>query len=418
MNSIKMDLQDEKQFSNWKEFRIYDRINFRLNQEILLRDDEIKRLKKRLDMLNYYKQKNNNSSYITNVKNFHDDNILMEKIESLKNEVYRETSKAEMKLTNLSIKHSQKISQMNNRFEEEIQSLKQTLYDKTHLNDGKFQLIDDDSAQVEQFLQSLQSIIHLKNYKHYKKDNYHENDNDKNFEVYEDKESISMDGKIYSSSKEFDMHLYNEEIQDNEQRIKQIRQLIKKYQSNSNYKSMINKSNSISHDANNYNTEISLNDSQSEFNNSSSFIVDKSKPSHVQAKIQKLLNEHRKQVEILTNKIKKEKKKSLFIQKKIEMATNQSFLTDAEIAETIKVKEKIKKRKEKKNSLKITIESLSEMSIQQREEVLKRLKTENITLKREIARVDSVAYGRTGKYQYWKKLDDEALFKCTMLYFQ
>ena len=120
----------------------------------------------------------------------------------------------------------------------------------------------------------------------------------------------------------------------------------------------------------------------------------------------------------MQKKIRKEKKNALLKQRKIEIATSQSFLTDAEIAETMKVQEKIKKKKEKKNSLRITIESLSEMTIQQREELLSRLKIENITLKREIVRVDYVAYGRTVKYQRWKKLDDDALFQCTMLYFQ
>lgn len=414
---MQMDLLDDSHFANRKEFRLYDKINFRLKQEILLRDDEIKRLKKRLENLKYSKLKSQNKFYTQNNQNSDDNIILNERLESLKNQIFREKSKAEMRMTNLSIQHSQKISQMNHQFEKQIQELKQTLYDQTLSNNyERSRSIKDDSVQVEEFIQSLQNIIHSrKNDYKFQKDL--ENDQYENIELHEDPRSIKIDDKIYSNSKFYDLHLYNEEIQDNEQRIQQIRRLIKKYQNGSISSLQYSLSGTLSHDAkNNYNTEISLNESS--FSNSSSFVLDNSKSIQTQAKIQKLLDQHKKQVEILQRKIKKEKKNGLLIQRKIEMAASQSFITDAEIAETIKVQEKIKKKKEKKDSLKITIESLSEMTIQQREEVYKRLKIENITLKREIARVDSVAYGRTGKYQYWKKLDDEALFQCTMLFFQ
>lgn len=415
MNANLPELPEETNFSSRKEFRIYDRINFRLRQEILVRDDEIKRLKKRLESIKLIKLKGNSRKAILSNKDFEENNILAEQLANLRKQIFIESSKAEMKLTNSSIQHSQKISKMNQKFNEEVQELKQTLYQIVSSNNFEnSQASDEESAQVEQFLNSLRNIISSKN----KKDINPKNENPSNFVYYEDKKNKNVDESIFSDSRNFDMHLYNEEIQDNEQRINQIRQLIKKYQSNSSLVLGDTRSDYYSQNAkSNYETEISLNGSQNNLSNSS-IDIDNSNYIQTQARIQKLVNEHKKQVELLQKKIRKEKKNALLKQRKIEIATSQSFLTDAEIAETMKVQEKIKKKKEKKNSLRITIESLSEMTIQQREELLSRLKIENITLKREIVRVDYVAYGRTGKYQRWKKLDDDALFQCTMLYFQ
>lgn len=409
-----METLDEDNFSTRKEFRLYDRINFRLKQEILLRDDEIKRLKERLQTIKNCRNSNFRKGSITS-------NGYSDELTYLQNQIFVESNKAEMRLTNESILHSQRVAQMKQKFDEEIQDLKQVLYNKSATNSyASYQTKDDDSEQVEQFIDSLENIIHSNNRK--KRISYIHSNKSNLYDDFDTSDYVSTriksDDSIFNDSKSFDLHLYEEELKDNKLRIKQIRQLIHKYKEDSDLSSSNFDSKFLYRNANNDSLSgLSVDETQNVTGNYSSITFDDSKVLQVRAKIQQLTNKHKRQVDILNQKIRKEKKKSQFIRKKIEIASNQSFLTDAELAETIKTQEKIKKRKERKNSLMITIESLSEMDIRQREEVLSRLKIENITLKREIARVDSVAYGRTGKYQYWKRLSDEELLKCTMLYF-
>ena len=84
---------DDNYFSNRKEFREYDRLNFRLRQEILLRDDEIKRLQQKLE--EFRKLQSRDSTKNSNISDSSNNTILLtQKLFDLRSQVNIEAEKS------------------------------------------------------------------------------------------------------------------------------------------------------------------------------------------------------------------------------------------------------------------------------------------------------------------------------------
>lgn len=385
---------DGNYFSNRKEFREYDRLNFRLRQEILLRDDEIKRLQQKLE--EFRKLQSRDSTKSSNISDSSNNTILLtQKLFDLRSQVNFETEKMKTQLTNQSMKHSQEISSIEKRFNKEILDLQQQLHR------SEFSRLDqnlENESRPNMFM--MNRIIN---------ENSHLQDENGPIRTIND---IDI-----SDPKRFNMNVFQDEIRYNEQRIQDLKKLIQKVQSDPSFSKSISTSFTTTSPSNPNSTEISLNESHNDLSSSSSLFVDDS------ASIQSLASEVEKTKTTCKNqvlKLRRELKSALknlnVTKSKIHIAQNQSFLTDIEIAEVLQTQDKIKKNKEKKNILILTLDKLTQLNSNQKNELLLKLQKDNLLLKREIVRIDYTVYGKTGKYQIWRRMNDETLLKSSSLF--
>lgn len=385
---------DDNYFSNRKEFREYDRLNFRLRQEILLRDDEIKRLQQKLE--EFRKLQSRDSTKSSNMSDSSNNTILLtQKLFDLRSQVNIETEKMKTQLANQSMKHSQEISSIEKRFNKEILDLQQQLHR------SEFSRLDhnlENESRPNMFM--MNRIIN---------ENSHLQDENGPIRTIND---IDI-----SDPKRFNMNVFQDEIRYNEQRIQDLKKLIQKVQSDPSFSKSISTSFTTTSPSNPNSTEISLNESHNDLSSSSSLFVDDS------ASIQSLASEVEKtkttcknQVLNLRRELKSALKNLNVTKSKIHIAQNQSFFTDIEIAEVLQTQDKIKKNKEKKNLLILTLDKLTQLNSNQKNELLLKLQKDNLLLKREIVRIDYTVYGKTGKYQIWRRMNDETLLKSSSLF--
>ena len=362
------------------EFRIYDRLKFRYDQAITLRNDEIQRLKHRLEM---YKNSNNSNNQSIN---FNDPKY--QEFLDLSNLVSEEKSKAQLKLTNINKEFLQKKQLMIKDFDRKIAMIshesKQIGSSSENQHDS-FHQIDND---IDHFTSYVNTLINKPN-----KEEYDYNSPDVN----------------KKDARSFDLRLFYDEIQYNEKRIKELKELIEKVSNNPSFASAISPFKLNSENS----TELSLNESN--FSTIDSINSEKKKfrknRDRIDIEISQLLQEKRRTIVGIKNRIKNLEKDAQIKEKKINIARNKGLMTDTEIAETMIAQDKIKKKKEKLLSIYSTLETLSFIGDDERERMRNQLKKDNIFLKRELGRVDFIIYGKTGIYQKWRKLDDESLFK-------
>ncbi|OHT16769.1 hypothetical protein TRFO_41581 [Tritrichomonas foetus] len=404
-NANYLESRGENEFDDRKEYRIYDRMKFRFEQEILLRDDEIKRLNERIKQFNMAKFKlpemSNDPEY--------------QKLFNLKKLISIEKNKNEMRISNASKEFTDYINELNKKHEMEKQQILQNnsfhQTNSSHQNNSFHQNIsnqhgdiknlstrDTVDSEISHLQHSIQRIannsLKIKPF----------NANITNFE---------------KSAESFDRRLYEEEIENNLKRMAELRKLIDKISHDPSLSSIY-----YSLYKNEDNTEMSssiLNgiklktNPKNNLTNSVNFSFSSTSSIEHARNPQKnpknIESQYKKKIAILKRKIRNAKQDSEIKQKKINIAKSRSLLTDTEIAETMIANDKIKERKKKVHSILSTLESLTCINEDERNAMRNQLKYENISLKREISRVDYIVYGKSGKYQKLKKLDDESLFK-------
>lgn len=332
--------------------RLFNTLQFRLQSEINIRDDEIQRLQEKLEWFRSQRQ------------------LLVRQVDpaylnELKQQLFARQTELKMALADASIAHEKQLQQME-KTHRELANRKQ---EAVHIDVSSDTTSSDDT--VDKFLSSIKGAT-----EHARK-------------AHEIK--VPEYDPIEEGAKELQLQTYQEEIQRHKERMLLLKNMIEKVKS----KSVVS-------------LQSVITESEEEKEKESENIedIDSSIEGMLRDFIEKvddLKEEHQEMVVEFTRRIKIERKQKRKRERAIEAARKRGSETDAELAQSILAEKRIITRKQRKYDYQNeTLMILMEKSEEEKESYVEQLQSENMRLKKEISRLDFAVYGRNGKYRNWK----------------
>jgi hypothetical protein len=191
------------------------------------------------------------------------------------------------------------------------------------------------------------------------------------------------------------LHLENEldavesQIHKDEERILELRALLKKLRSTSNSEVQPELGEEDSFEQLQALTELSLPELTGDF----------------RAEIQQIKKSHLIEMSELKRKIAEEEKRTKRLNRSIGKLNRLCKSLDTEISESITTERRISEANQNElRKKKETLSIIRQSSEEEKKRLIQSLEMENIVLKREIGRMDFILYGRNGKFAAWRKL--------------
>lgn len=357
---------DESEFYNQFESiqkRVRSSLLFRLHEEIQLRDDEIERLKDRLQ--NYtlstkFGDIDEQSDQDSDIKLFH----------KLQSDLFEADTDKKMRIIKMKTAHAQRmkdLDEIHNRKIEKLQKMRSKAM-KTK-----------DPTELDRFLQSVEQM---------------------KIDMSGRYDDIPIPDDYYYEDEEQDKSYpeMSAEIEANRKRVENLQFLIGKAKENPSFLSQ---------------TSDEIDDLSSEELLSVTPQVEEDEPNEEVAAVvrnfidetEKYKIEVEKQVVGIKRKIQIEKNKIKQKKTDLKRLKNQRNNTDLEISRLLTVGRKIKKTNAKRQKrYHQSIEYMESMTEEEKEKEKIRLEFDNINLRKEIGRLDYLIYGKSGKYSAWRKL--------------
>ena len=403
--------------------RLAESIQFRLQQQINLKEDEIIRLR---NDLSFIKSEIDTFSDSYHAKNKN----LIEEYEEMRKKVANAKSEAEIKLQQCRTQHSKDLQQIDEEFQEESRSLQSQLETALFANLNESRSINQKMERNISKKDKRKSLIKKNTTLSTRssvvsKEEENSTNNEDNLNINIDnfiadiratktkaKESIAKHEKNRRPLTDADLELNDRKIDELNETISTMNDKKGKLKDqiaalkHSISQIDLNKDETIDFCKDISDTSF---DSNASDNDKETTILAE-KVDLAQRKLEEFKNKNYPNIEKLKNQLKTEMDKVETKKKKIadksketdELAQRIQHLKEKKKADAQMQKDKYEKdfKKKHRNILKM----LKSMTSEQKDIHLQGLVVENQSLKREIYRLDSMIYGKSGKYHNWKNI--------------
>lgn len=330
--------------------RVFEALKFRCEREIKVRDDEIERLKEKLELFR--------NRYVTDMPKV--DKLYLHK---LRQQLFQRQAELKMKKMNMAIEHEKKIQEMETDHRAEIARL-QEARDRRADRDASSQTSETENA-VSEFLSSVSKIIkHVPNAKQPEYD------------------------PVLAAAKDLRAAQYAERADKNLDRVAVLKNLLDKIKSQP-LESTIDSESEVAPD--DVSSVCTVDDSIQEMTRE--FVRD----------FDHLKEEHSTEMKELKRRMRIARRHVKQRSRELKEAKRQGSITEKEISSNIREQRRIIAAKQRKfDRENETLQLLMDTTEPDKEAYVQELRAENARLKKEVARLDFAVYGRNGKYRKWR----------------
>ena len=328
--------------------RVFDTLKFRFKREIRVRDDEIERLKEKLDMFK-------------NRGVMHAPRLDYSRLQELRQQVFERQTEIKMAKTDMAIEHEKRIQELENNHRAQMRQIQARA-------DGESERMRQASGTdkaVGDFVSSVKRMI----------------------KKMPEGKAIEYD-PVVAAAKDLEAAAYRDEADRNIDRLTVLRNLVEKIKAQPMDCSVDANSEVEPDDISSVCTvDETLEEMMRDFVRNVDIMKDKHASEMAQL---------RRRAEILRRQVRKRKKE-------LRCARKQGSMTESELSSSIKTQRRIlatkQRRFDRENE---TLQILIVKNDAEKETYAEELRAENSRLKKEVARLDFAVYGRTGKYHKWR----------------
>ena len=328
--------------------RVFDTLKFRFEREIRVRDDEIERLKEKLDMFK-------------NRGVMHAPRLDYSRLQELRQQVFERQTEIKMAKTDMAIEHEKRIQELENNHRAQMRQIQARA-------DGESERMRQASGMdkaVGDFVSSVKRMI----------------------KKMPEGKAIEYD-PVVAAAKDLEAAAYRDEADRNIDRLTVLRNLVEKIKAQPMDCSVDANSEVEPDDISSVCTvDETLEEMMRDFVRNVDIMKDKHASEMAQL---------RRRAEILRRQVRKRKKE-------LRCARKQGSMTESELSSSIKTHRRIlatkQRRFDRENE---TLQILIVKNDAEKETYAEELRVENSRLKKEVARLDFAVYGRTGKYHKWR----------------
>ena len=328
--------------------RVFDTLKFRFEREIRVRDDEIERLKEKLDMFK-------------NRGVMHAPRLDYSRLQELRQQVFERQTEIKMAKTDMAIEHEKRIQELENNHRAQMRQIQARA-------DGESERMRQASGTdkaVGDFVSSVKRMI----------------------KKMPEGKAIEYD-PVVAAAKDLEAAAYRDEADRNIDRLTVLRNLVEKIKAQPMDCSVDANSEVEPDDISSVCTvDETLEEMMRDFVRNVDIMKDKHASEMAQL---------RRRAEILRRQVRKRKKE-------LRCARKQGSMTESELSSSIKTQRRIlatkQRRFDRENE---TLQILIVKNDAEKETYAEELRAENSRLKKEVARLDFAVYGRTGKYHKWR----------------